>query len=288
MGERKQHLPGFRSLGKGPRSRGGGDHPEENGPSLAWLSLRRRHGVRPGDGEPLHNDRLWGPSRSSAWAPAPVPQPQTEPPLSRPHLPFGRRSREPDTPANSTPTPNCLPFVHQRRNLFLLGSGVRQKDPAPGAPGSPLLSLHAARGDLSDVPGAMEPATRPETGSRCVRAGAGAEMAAGGDQGGQRGPLEGGQRAPGSGSLAASRSGRALVGGLGAGARVTAFQGEGVLAGRPHPTWGADGRAGSGPEGARGRTPSLPAKLAARTSVFHVRFSSIFLPVHFWILLTEH
>lgn len=168
-------------------------------------------------------------------------------PSLRSHVPtcpsVGRRSREPDTPANSTPTlhpptPNCLPFVHQRRNLFLLGSGVRQKDPAPGAPGSPLLSLHAARGDLSGVPGAMEPATRPETGSRCVRAGAGAETAAGGDQGGQRGPLEGGQWAPGSGSLAASRSGRALVGGLGAGARVTAFQGEGVLAGRPHPTWG--------------------------------------------------
>ncbi|XP_034495261.1 GTPase IMAP family member 6-like isoform X2 [Ailuropoda melanoleuca] len=96
-------------------------------------------------------------------------------PSLRSHVPtcpsVGRRSREPDTPANSTPTlhpptPNCLPFVHQRRNLFLLGSGVRQKDPAPGAPGSPLLSLHAARGDLSGVPGAMEPATRPETGSR--------------------------------------------------------------------------------------------------------------------------
>lgn len=206
-------------------------------------------------------------------------------------LPLGRRSREPGTRANSAPQPTrrpvCVPFVHQPRNLFLRGSTVCHKDPAPAAPGSQLLSLHAARGDLTDFPRAMEPATLPGTGPRCVRAGAG------GRGGGRWRPARAagppGGRAAGSGSRAASRSSPAWGAGgggwgSGAGARVAAFQGEGVVAGRPQPTWGPM----AGPALGRREPAGGSAKLAAQTPVFHVHFSSIFLPVHCWVPLTEH
>lgn len=265
-GERKQRLPSSRGSGRGLVS-GWRRSPGEQPPA--------GRGPRPGRVQPLPAPRV----RPGVGGPCTVTL-SGDPPEARPGLQPRRRPSRPSLRARV----RYFPRVPGGASL----APVRTPPPTPAdiraetSRCSPLLSLHAARGDLEGFPGATEPATRAGTGSRCLRTGAGSR------------PRQVAARA-GSGVPWRAGSGLGLPGhqplrpgpGVGGG-EARGLPGGGRPRGAPPPHLGTDGRARSGWEGARGRPPSRPAKLAGGTPVFQVHFSSIFLPVHFWVPLTEH